>query len=124
MPLTWDSTAVEGDLSENDLATRHALTFATMGIGINRITEDNAREVYARLSFYEKVNGAYRFATDENGETSPLFFSPEDVVRFIGFRTNASPMTKAQFYKNVWLSHERWNVPSSMPARVDGPVAV
>ena len=111
MPLTWDSTACDlpDTLSDDDAVTRESLIFATMAVGMNTITVENAREFFARASFWEKVNGAYRY--DSGGS---VFFKPEDVLRFVGLRTNASTKTKAQFYKSVWESHDRFNVPRSM----------
>lgn len=112
MPLTWDSTACDlpDTLSDEDAVTREALIFATMAVGMPTITEDNAREFFARVSFYEKVNGSYRF----NGDGTPAYFTPEDVLRFVGLRTNASRLSIVQFRTSVWKSHERWNVPRSI----------
>lgn len=108
MALTWDNTAVKDidSLTDDESATIEALIWATMAVGINHITLDNARDFYARVSFWEKIAGAYRF--DPNG---PVYLTPEDVLRFVGLRTNASPKTKAQFYKSAWDCHIRWNVP-------------
>lgn len=111
MPLTWDSTETVLDLdNEDDSTLQHVAVFATMAVGINRVTEDNCLDFYKRVNFYERLNGAYRFGTDtDTGETSPVMFSAEDVVRLIGLKTNASPMTLAQFRKNQWDAHDRWN---------------
>lgn len=110
MALTWDATAVRDfdQLTDDERVTREALIFATMAVGMGEITEDNAQEFYTRLSFWEKVNGAYRF-----GDGEALYFTPEDVKRFIGLRTNVFPkMTKAKFHKHVFETHERFNVSS------------
>lgn len=111
MALTSDYRAIEGydSLTDDETVTRDCLVWASMATGMNTITVENAREFYARASFWEKVNGAYRH---KDGEA--LYFTPEDVLRFVGMRTNASAKTKTQFYKSVWECHERWNVPSSI----------
>jgi hypothetical protein len=108
MALTFDATNVRDfdSLTEDEKVTYNSLIWATMAVGMNTITEANAREFFARASFVEKVNGAYRVSQD-----GPLYFTPEDVLRFIGLRTNATPMTITQFRKNMWESHTRWNVP-------------
>lgn len=111
MGLSWDATKVEGfdSLTENEAVTRDALVFSTMSVGIREITVENARQFFARVSFWEKVNGPMRV-----GDGESLYFKPEDVLRFVGLKTNASTLTDAQFRKNVWESHERWNVPRSI----------
>lgn len=113
MALTWDSTACDlpATLSDDEAVTRESLIFATMGVGMPSITAENAREFYARLSFYEKVNGAMRFDFDSDTDTrTERYFTADEVRKFIGLRTNASRMTIVQFRTNVWKSHERWNV--------------
>lgn len=111
MPLTWDATEVADydNLTDDECVAREALIFATMGVGINHITEDNAREFYERVSFIEKVNGASRHGW-EDGEHVPVYFTPDEIRRFIGLRTNASVLTKAKFKTNVYEGHVRWNV--------------
>lgn len=112
MSLNWDATRVEGidDLTDNERGTLQALCFSTMAVGMNKITTENAREFYTRASFMEKVLGASRRGFD--GEKDfPVFYSLEDIQRFVGLMTNASPLTDAQFRKNIWESHLRWNIP-------------
>ena len=111
MSLNWDATRVEGidNLTENERGTLQALCFTTMAVGINEITPENAHEFYTRASFVEKVLGASRRGF-ENGKDFPVFYSETDIRRFVGLRTNASRLTDAAFRKNVWESHQRWNV--------------
>lgn len=111
MALTWDATAVRDydQLTDNERVTRESLIWATMAIGMGEITDENAMEFYTRLSLLEKVTGASRF----DGEGKPLFFSPEDVKRFVGLRTNVFPKwTKAKFKTHIMELHERFNVQS------------
>lgn len=73
-----------------------AIAFYSMICGYNAITEKNYTKVAARLLSYQHV-------------TKPLFhkdgqrflLTTEDVKRFIGTRTNATPMTDAQFAKRL-----------------------
>lgn len=108
MPLTYDATNVKDfdTLTDDEKVTYEALIWASMAVGMNEITAANVREFFTRVSFWEKVNGAYRYK-----DGAFCFLTPEDVSRFVGLRTNASRYTVAQFRKNVWDAHERWNVP-------------
>lgn len=121
MPLTFDWT--DTDLSvddDEDKVLAESAIWATMAVGINHITEANCLDFYKRVSMWEKVIGAYRFA--DSGKTS-VYFTAEDIVRLIGLRTNASPKTKAQFYRSVWDAHERWNFPYGFAMPLDKAVA-
>jgi hypothetical protein len=118
MALTWDSTACDlpEKLDDNLANTRHTLIFATMAVGMNHITEDNAEAFFLRVNFYERLMGAYRFASDTekpDEPAQPLMFTIEDIRQFVGLRTNVSPQTDAQFRKNMWENHIRWNAPRS-----------
>lgn len=113
MALTWDATEVADydSLTEDELVTRESLIFLTIGIGMPALTAENAREFYARASFYEKVNGAMRYDFDADTNTrTERYFSADEIRRFIGLRTNASRLSIVQFRTNVWKAHERWNV--------------
>jgi hypothetical protein len=77
------------------------LIFVTIPIGVNRITEDNAEEVFRRVAIWEEVAGAMRFRGDEK-----VMFTPEEINRRIGLSTNASTRTKADFRKLCWKQLE------------------
>jgi hypothetical protein len=111
MALTWDATKVEGfdSLTHDESVTRDSLVFMTMAVGMNSITEDNARTFFSRLSIWEKVNGCGRYKFDEDTQShSDWFFSFDEVKRFVGLRTNATPKTQAAFNKGLWESHDRF----------------
>lgn len=112
MALTsdWSEVADYKTLTNDERVTLDALIWATMAIGINSITLANAREFFARVSFWEKVVGAYRISA----EGKSLYLTPEDVLRFVGLRTNASPLTITKFRNHAYAVHERFNVPSSI----------
>lgn len=118
MALAWDATACDlpTPLDDNLSNTRQSLIFATMVVGINEITADNARDFFLRVNFYERLMGAYRFAVDTEKPdegAQPLLFTYEDILQFVGLRTNAGRITDAQFRKNMWENHLRWNAPRS-----------
>lgn len=68
-----------------------SMAFATMAVGINRITEDNADEFYRRYVSWHVAQGR-RDAGIVDRAT---------VKQFIGFRTNASTLTPAAFKKRL-----------------------
>lgn len=108
MSLNWDVTEIEGfkdliyeKVSENSKELRvrrlaESLIFATLFTGINSITEKNVQEFFLRIYMWEKCFGALRFVDGE-----PKFFDLGEIVPFTGLRTNATPLTKAQFKNNL-----------------------
>lgn len=119
MPLTFDSSATDLDLTDpNDAALREAGVWATIAVGIREVTEENVKEFFTRATFWEKTQGAHRNKqNDETGEWSEHPFSVQDIYRLVGLKTNASTLTRAQFYKKAYEAHERWNVPFRFPQR-------
>lgn len=102
MSLNWNITACtnfESLQSEEEWTVTDTLIWATMIVGMREITEANAAEFYARLHIFESLNGSLVFSFDENGERQPHFITPEDVMKRIGLRTNASTETFAAFTK-------------------------
>lgn len=73
-----------------------SLIFATMVVGIGRITEGNAAEFYARLHAFERLSGTY---LTEQGKD--VYLTPEDVQRHIGLSTNVANETRAKWLKRV-----------------------
>jgi hypothetical protein len=97
-----------GDVSDKKKLTdiTETLIFCTMYIGMAEITEKNYLEFYTRLSIYERVMG--NFLYNGNGETrTPRYFTIQDIKQHIGLQTNASPLTKTQFTKDLYTRHER-----------------
>ena len=99
MSLNWNATAI------NDVETLHAdeaqwaitndLIWATMSIGLNKITFENVHEFYARMKFIYTLIG------------SPMTITIADVFRRIGLHTNANAETELQFVKRVGTSELR-----------------
>lgn len=69
------------------------LIWATMFIGMNEITEDNALEFADRLYIYEMVAG------NISSRNTPI--THEEVFDRIGLYTNASKITKAAFKTKI-----------------------
>lgn len=124
MALTYDFTKiknheeictrklVEGDEGFNpkeDLyrtqPLAEALVWMTIFIGMREITEKNWEQFYWRTRLLEVTTGAYRQTGtyDDDGKIihrEEQFFTIDEIKSMIGLRTNASEMTKAEFYKN------------------------
>jgi hypothetical protein len=79
-----------------------ALTFATMPVGINRITDANWMEFYQRLHMLEKVRGSRLTAWTKTGPIDRLI-TPVEVYMHIGLSTNASNKTKKQFFDDLFF---------------------
>lgn len=94
MALHWDITACADSAAltaDDDAASNtDAMIWATMGVGIGRITEENWPEFYARL----KTSGYY-------GDQ----ITPELVRRYVGLSTNVSNETRLQWLKRVVNRH-------------------
>jgi hypothetical protein len=105
MPLTWDITEVTDFRDINDgfeSIKTQGLVFATMAIGMYTITDANAGEFYARIKMLEGVNGHLVVGPEnEDGSSRYYFYSPDDIQRRIGLRTNASSLTKTKFLNHL-----------------------
>lgn len=108
MPLTWDATAVE-DWDNVEPALKNTIDVMMMVTGQPVITETNAEEFYHRVSFYEKLLGAFRVGHPEEGPSVPVYFTPDECRQLIGYRTNVSTMTKAKFKNHIYSVFEREN---------------
>ena len=124
MALTYDFTNIENyqekctykikkedadydpnqDLYKNtDLA--ESLIWMCLFIGMNQITEKNYEQFYNRTRILEATTGAYRNygKYDENGKrigVEAKYFTKDEIKSMIGLRTNATKLTKAEFYKS------------------------
>ena len=124
MPLTYDFTniknyeqictrkLVEGDKEfnpEKDLYINtplaESLVWMTIFIGMREITEKNWEQFYWRTRLLECTTGAYRQTGtyDNDGKLikkEEQFVTKDEIKSMIGLKTNASEMTKGEFYKN------------------------
>jgi hypothetical protein len=87
-------------LSKDDLEayTPLATTFAflTITVGIQEITDKTLNEFFLRVAAWERCRGAFH---TKDGAERPI--TREDVERFKGLSTNASPLTRTQFKRNL-----------------------
>lgn len=102
MALTWDVTKIKDyetnfpDIEQDGKKlwnpATDALVWAMLAIDIMEITESNVDEVFTRISMWEQTCGAFRYKGTES-----IYFSYEEIVKHIGFRTNISNRTSKQF---------------------------
>ena len=110
MSLNWDLTKIKNyeelcwKKDEDDTVRLNVVTdsliWLTMAIGIGKITEENAPEVYGRIAAYEKLFGSFMIQFDNNGKQR-VYITPEDVNNHIGLSTNVSKETEASFRKRI-----------------------
>jgi len=103
MPVIWDATKVE-KWDEVDPALKTTIDFQLMEVGFGTITEANAREVFDRISFVEKIHGPYRNAHTEDG-LEPYFTKPSEIRMLIGYSVNVSNKAVTSFRTKVWKDH-------------------
>lgn len=111
MSLDWDIGKIRdyktycyrdnGDGTTTLNGKTEALIWATMPVGMGSITERNWETFYRRLHLLEKITGTFchRFV---NGKKETRYFTPDEVKRHVGLRTNASSISQARFLKYVW----------------------
>ena len=137
MALTYDLSKIEDwelrcFLVPSDgvlLREVECLIFATMAIGISKLSSGNAREWIERIAFLTYIGvPIYQYATQPKGkETSPNMVVLEQdqgiavkvnsrwawipslkaLSKFYGLETNASPMTKSEFKQKISRIVER-----------------
>lgn len=110
MPLNWSIERCENweELIDDDnWGVTNALIWTTMAIGMHGITASNAGEFFARVDTIQRATGQLCYkdtGTPTDTEPSkwvPYMITHADIVRRIGLGTNASRLTKAQFFKHV-----------------------
>jgi hypothetical protein len=87
----------------------NALVWLSMSCGYNKITKDNAGQIYLRLKAFQAMHGAALNMKRETNSISALYITPADVIAYIGLTTNASTLTDAAFGKRVlgWMQEHR-----------------
>lgn len=122
MALHWDIRDIKNiDKKRKNLAFDNAIDpmiYMTMAIGINEITEENAEEVYIRISMLEVAKGFfYCYDKDQLPKYPDLAkhsekaltigdkvssFSQEIISQMVGLHTNASRLSRAEFARTLW----------------------
>lgn len=98
MALTYDIKKCDQSAcwkpDETMTSTCESLIWATMLVGINRITEENINEFAYRLEVDRRLNGVFSTLGDK-----PV--TPELLRPFVGLSTNATVFTRLQFEKKT-----------------------
>lgn len=115
MPLTWDVGAIENwqhvttapwtrDAEQQEWhPVTQRLLWSALSCGWSEITEKNAEEIATRIRIEDEVLGAhYKLPGGE-----PCIPTLADVRMHIGMRVNASPKTRAQWFKGLWSAAAR-----------------
>ena len=101
MPLSFDFTDVDNHKEVTtdpaDDSQWHpvadALVWLSVICGYDKITLKNVRKVTTRIMAYQAVVSAYL--------PFDVYITPVDIQRFVGLRTNATPLTDAAFNKKL-----------------------
>lgn len=100
MPLNWNISKVENwrvkQKSKNNKAVLDILIYATLIIGLGEITQKNYKKFFARLTAYEHLNGAFLYRGKK-----PYFITLQDVMMWIGLKTNVSNCSATEFEKRI-----------------------
>ncbi len=100
MSLDWSIEDCEDkSISEDDeWPITEAVIFATMAVGMGKITEDNAVEFANRIALVQQINGAYlNKLTKGTSLSNPYYVTLEDIKNRIGLRTNVSAESHTAF---------------------------
>jgi hypothetical protein len=108
--LTWDGSKMDKDVTRERVVTE-ALIMYTMVIGMGVITDHTSEEFFARIHFFEKLNGTnlknVREDADGSQHLDDIEITLDDVRAHIGLRTNVSLEPWNKFAKRTvdnWAS--------------------
>jgi hypothetical protein len=98
MSLNYGSSTCTPPANEQEAVIHRTLCELTVIIGMPELTEKTAPEFYARIHMLEQTGGSFLKKTEQDGlKDYPI--TPAFLQRWIGLKTNASKVTRAQFLK-------------------------
>jgi hypothetical protein len=107
--VVWIKTPTEEDPEATTMnPVTNALIWATLTVGIGKITDKNVDEFAARLRIMEKIDGYYLV---QDGEGRGI--TDEEFIAHIGLYTNVGNETRAQ-----WASRHFGAKPQSETSRL------
>lgn len=116
MALHWDITKCENSDSlttdEQWPVTRHII-WATMFVGMGRITEENIETFAKRVMAHDKVAGPFLSRWDDDGKKEDYFPGFEEIRKYIGLSTNVTTISDDKFYKKlgqIAVDYVAWNI--------------
>jgi hypothetical protein len=104
MSLQYDYTKCEKPQDDNERMAIDCLIWATIAVCMGEITEKNYREFYARIHTIELLDSSFRLSTDDKGNQERVYYTLEEVKRWIGLKTNVTTLSRAGFLKRVSLA--------------------
>ena len=99
---TWEPDGTfddEGEPLGQMTEVLHTLIWTTMSVGMSEITEKNWKDFYTRMKLLGSDRSLLRRDKDGNF-TVPI--SSQEVKDHIGLMTNASTLTKREFFKRAY----------------------
>lgn len=97
MALHWNITKCDEAKTQGKAwPLTNALIWATITVGINKITKETADEFYARLHTYESMYGTLMYS-HHDGSPVQVETTHQDILDRIGLTTNANPLTRKQW---------------------------
>lgn len=104
MSLDWNAKGITGWEAlfedENEKTRLAYFCWELMRIGVSRVTEKNAKNTWERIEIAQKLEGTI-LTKNENGAIVPCPYTEEDVKKYIGYSTNVTNKTNAQFAKSM-----------------------
>ena len=97
---------VDGDEKRMNPVTE-TLIFATMGVGLGRITDKNVDEFAARFRILERIHGAFLYKPGPDGDGHvDWFLDDEDFIAHIGLGCNVSDETRAKWASRLFVNKQ------------------
>lgn len=75
-----------------------SVVFMTLAIGMPLITEKNYKEFWRRTDIHQRLyGGLFKIANQKENRWDDLLLTQDDIIHYIGLRTNAPSKTKQKF---------------------------
>lgn len=91
-----EEVTIDPNNPENWHPVADALVWLSLHCGYAEITLKNVDKVIARIMAYQAVAGAFL-----RHKGAPLYLMPTDIRRFVGMRTNVTPLTDTQWVRRL-----------------------
>ena len=93
MSLDYDLRGIPG-FEQLDPGLTECVVFMTMFVGIDHLTEATLPEFFKRTKVWERAYGPIR--------ANKTLLTEAEIKGFVGLKTNAAPLSREQFKRNVW----------------------
>jgi hypothetical protein len=107
MSLDWNCEKVTGwetlRADETENARLAYFCWELMRVGIGSVTKENVQQVWKRIDVAQKLDGALLQGW-ENGEIAYFPYTEADVEKYVGYSTNVTTVTNAEWAKSFVAS--------------------